>query len=139
MSPSRKPSSQAAPALGAVPTESRRLSRRLSLGAPAPAAAAWLDGFLEGDALLLLHDEALLGIIDGWVAGIDEQTFEDLLPLLRRSFSRYQPPERRQIGERLRHGVRGDPAADQAPDLDLDRALPAVETLARLMGLEVTR
>ena len=34
-------------------------------------------------------------IVDEWVSGIAEATFEDLLPLLRRTFSRFQPPERR--------------------------------------------
>jgi hypothetical protein len=116
----------------------RRLSRRLSTGSPAPAAAAWLDGFLAGEALLLLHDDALLGVIDTWVNEIGEETFEDLLPLLRRTFSRYEPPERRQIGQHLRDLGRTRPVTDRA-ELDLEQARPAVELVARLLGLEVTR
>ncbi|NUO36400.1 MAG: hypothetical protein HOQ27_15225, partial [Dermatophilaceae bacterium] len=79
-----------------------RLSRRLSPGTPAPAAAAWLDGFLTGEALLLVHGDDLLSIIDEWLVGASEEAFEDLLPLVRRTFSRYQPAERRLIGEHLR-------------------------------------
>ena len=116
----------------------RRLSRRLSSGAEAPAAAAWLDGFLAGEALLLLHDDALLGVIDTWVAEIGESTFEDLLPLLRRTFSRYESAERRQIGQHLRTLGKERPFTESA-SLDLDRALPAVDLVARLLGLEAIR
>ncbi|WP_325603492.1 DUF5682 family protein [Nocardioides sp.] len=116
-----------------------RLSRRLSHGADAPAAAAWLDGFLSGEALLLLHDEALLRIIDDWVAGINETTFEDLLPLLRRTFSRFEPPERRQIGEHLRHRGAASRESASSAALDLDQAAPAVARVAALLGLEASR
>lgn len=116
-----------------------RLSRRLSYGAAAPAAAAWLDGFLSGEVLLLLHDDTLLGLIDEWVAGIDEATFEDLLPLLRRTFSRYAPPERRQIGSHLRNLGTAESRQVAPVDLDLERAAPAVARVATLLGLEVGR
>lgn len=116
-------------------TAAERMSRRLSVGAPAAAGAAWLDGFLEGDALLLLHDPALLGLVDDWVAGVDERTFEDLLPLLRRAFGRFSAAERRQVGHRLR--TPGDPRAGST-DLDLPRGLPAARAVARLIGLEVS-
>jgi hypothetical protein len=115
-----------------------RLSRRLSPGTPAPAAAAWLDGFLTGEALLLIHGDDLLSIIDEWLVGASEEAFEDLLPLVRRTFSRYQPAERRLIGTHLRDLASGRPAAS-APttSLDLDRAAPAIAAVARLLGLEV--
>ena len=116
----------------------RRLSRRLSPGANAPAAAAWLDGFLAGEAVLLLHDDALLEVIDGWVAGIGEETFEDLLPLLRRTFSRFEQPERRQLGQHLRDLGRDRPRVESV-ELDLEQARPALDLVARLLGLEVTR
>ncbi|GAB3051999.1 DUF5682 family protein [Intrasporangium mesophilum] len=121
-----------------------RLSRRLSPHAGGPAAAAWLDGFLTGEALLLVHDADLLSTIDEWLAGTTDETFEDLLPLVRRTFSRFQPPERRLIGEHLRElGGRGRRDRDDtaygrggpAP-VDLDRAAPAVLAVARLLGLE---
>lgn len=116
-------------------TVAERMSRRLSVGAPAVEGAAWLDGFLEGDALLLLHDAPLLAIVDNWVAEVDDATFDDLLPLLRRSFSRFTPAERRQIGHRLR-----SPASAHHGDvetIDVARALPAALVVARHIGLEV--
>lgn len=117
----------------------RRLSRRLSTGADAAAGAAWLDGFLTGEALLLLHDDELLDVVDGWVATVPEHAFEDLVPLLRRTFARFQTPERRQIGDHLRRlrepGVATDPGAPAG--VDLERGLPAARLVARLLGMEV--
>lgn len=114
-----------------------RMSRRLSPATGGPAAAAWLDGFLTGDALLLLHDDVLLGIVDDWVSRIDEPIFDDLLPLLRRTFSRFSPTERRDLGLRLRSHDADSPAVSAA--FDLDRGLPAAQAVARLLGLAVTR
>ncbi len=115
-----------------------RMSRRLSLGAPAADGAAWLDGFLSGESVLLVHDPALLAIVDSWVAGISEHVFEDLLPLLRRTFSRYAAPERRSIAEQVRRlGTAGGPVPAAESAYDLDRALPAVERVAALLGIGV--
>ena len=117
----------------------RRLSRHLSLGADPTGGAAWLDGFLEGEAVLLLHDPALLGLVDALVGGVDETTFEDLLPLLRRTFSRFEAAERRQIGDRVRRvGATARPSTGTG-DIDLERGLPAAHAVARMLGLEVTR
>ncbi|GAA2746915.1 DUF5682 family protein [Terrabacter aerolatus] len=115
-----------------------RLGRRLSPGTPAPAAAAWLDGFLAGEALLLIHGDDLLSIIDEWLVGATEEGFEDLLPLVRRTFSRYQSAERRLIGTHLRQLASGTRSPTPTTDsLDLERAAPAIAAVARLLGLEV--
>lgn len=112
-----------------------RMSRRLSLAADPADAAAWLDGFLGGEAVLLLHDAALLGIVDAWVSGVDASVFDDLLPLLRRTFSAFPAAERRHLGAHLaRGGASGPPPA---ADVDDARALPAVLAAARMLGLEV--
>ncbi len=116
----------------------QRMGRRLSLAASASQAAAWLAGFLAGDAVLLVHDTVLLGLIDEWVGGLDETTFEDLLPLVRRTFSEFTRPERRTVGERLSRlgGPDSRPAAE-ASMLDIDQAAPAVSAVARLIGWKV--
>jgi hypothetical protein len=112
-----------------------RMSRRLSVAAPADDGAAWLDGFLSGESVLLVHDPALLAIVDEWVSGIAEPTFEDLLPLLRRTFSRFQPPERSSIGRQVaRLGGGGAAPAVTSERLDLERARPAVLRVAALLG-----
>jgi len=126
--------------LGLLGTDdvARRLSRRLSVGTAPAAGAAWLDGFLEGDMVLLLHDQELLRIIDDWVTAVDETTFEDLLPLLRRTFSRFEAAERRRLGTRLRNrdATSSFSAGDEdGTDLDWARAAPAVRRMADLLGL----
>jgi len=126
--------------LGLLGTDdvARRLSRRLSVGTAPAAGAAWLDGFLEGDMVLLLHDQELLRIIDDWVTAVDETTFEDLLPLLRRTFSRFEAAERRRLGTRLRNrdATSSFSAGDEdGTDLDWARAAPAVRRMAELLGL----
>ncbi|MBA8793020.1 hypothetical protein FHX74_000614 [Friedmanniella endophytica] len=116
-------------------TAARRLARRLSTGTPAPAAAAWLDGFLTGEAMLLIHGDDLLATIDGWLAAAPEPVFEDLLPLVRRTFARFEPGERRLLGERLRRIGTGERVVEASLGLDLALAAPALATVTRLLGL----
>ena len=54
---------------------------------------------------MLLHDPELLTVIDEWVGTVAEDAFDDLLPLLRRAFARYEKAERRMIGEQLKRGA----------------------------------
>jgi hypothetical protein len=106
----------------------QRLSRALSAGADASATAAWVDGFLAGGGLLLVHDTELLGLLDGWVAGLGPEDFLRVLPLVRRTFGGFAAGERRGIGEAVRHPGRGVPAAT-APGAGGDAAVAAGETL----------
>lgn len=110
------------------------LGRALSPGGDVARGAAWMEGFLTGDSVLLLHDPSLLGLVDDWVASVGEEAFDDLVPLLRRTFARFSPPERRSIGEQLRRGPVVVAGGD-GDDIDRERAAPAVATVARLLGL----
>lgn len=95
----------------------RQLSRTTSPGTPLPQAAAWIEGLLQGSGLLLVHHEALLGLLDRWLKSLNPEQFIETLPLLRRSFARFADPERRQIGELLKQGsisTDSDPEAAQA-------------------------
>ncbi|MCC6280423.1 MAG: hypothetical protein IT262_07485 [Saprospiraceae bacterium] len=63
--------------------------------AQAPGIAAqWLDGFLHGSGLLLLHYPELWHILNEWVRTLPDDFFREILPVLRRTFSRFTPPER---------------------------------------------
>lgn len=94
-----------------------------------------MDGFLDGDALLLAHDAGLLALVDAWVTDVSDGTFDDLLPLLRRSFSQYTIGERRQLGHRLQ--CSGGALDGTGSSLDLVPGLPAARAMGRLLGLEV--
>ncbi|WP_063052371.1 DUF5682 family protein [Nocardia arthritidis] len=114
----------------------RRLSAALSVGATAAAKAAWIDGFLGGRGLLLVHDRELLRLIDDWLRGLGDDTFVETLPLLRRTFGAFESGERRAIGQAVRDG--GSVAAASAvAGIDVDRATAAVRTAAEILGVTV--
>jgi hypothetical protein len=120
----------------------RRLSLALSTATEPAQAAAWIEGFLKGSGLLLLHDETLWRTLDEWLTAAPNDGFTALAPLLRRTFSTFTTPERRQIGERARRGMTGVSRAatgDRARDEDFDqtRAEAVLPLVARLLGLRM--
>jgi hypothetical protein len=114
----------------------RRLAQRLSPGTGAAEAAAWLDGFLGGSGVLLLHDARLLGLIDAWLAGLPDDAFTSTLPLVRRAFARFPAAERRQIGAAAARltGAPSGPAVEPRSDVDEARAARVLPVLAAIMG-----
>jgi hypothetical protein len=113
----------------------RRLSRALSLADDAPRSAAWIEGFLAGDPSLLLHDPPLLRIVDDWVSEVRGAVFDELLPVLRRTFATFAAPDRRALGTHLRRLEEGTgAAATGADDLDTERAARVLPRLAELLG-----
>jgi hypothetical protein len=111
-----------------------RLARALSRGADAAGSAAWVQGFLERSGLVLLHDPALLGLVDDWLAGVGGETFDALLPVLRRTFGSFDLGERRQIGDRVRQDGRVGGEAGSAGDVDVERAAAALPVVLTLLG-----
>ena len=114
----------------------RRLSRTLSVAEEPTRAAAWVEGFLAGSGQLLVHDEGLWRLIDAWLMSLREETFVALLPLLRRAFSAFAGPERRQLGERARRAG-GAAGAVTALDAEFDqaRAEAGLKTVLTLLGI----
>jgi hypothetical protein len=113
----------------------RRLSLAMSRGSDPAQTARWIEGFLSGSGLLLLHDSRLLNIIDEWLVGIQAEVFTDLLPLLRRTFSTFPAPERRQIGQVLAAGTSARRDQEQTDaGIDHDRAAKALPLLIRIFG-----
>ncbi|MEU3187066.1 DUF5682 family protein [Streptomyces sp. NPDC006923] len=122
----------------------RFMGLALSPGTPPADAAAWIEGFIGGAAgggMLLVHDERLLGLVDAWLNGVSADAFTDVLPLLRRTFSAYEPGVRRTLGELVRRGpAAGGPPDSGAgvpgfgPDLDETRADAVLPVLRLLLG-----
>lgn len=128
-----------------TPDDVARLMRlAISMAADPPAAAAWVEGFLRGSGLILLHDDELFAVLDQWILSLQEEAFVALLPLLRRTFSTFSAPERRQIGERVRKSLVGAvpqspdtlPGAPDNADIDMNRADAMLPLLAELLGLD---
>lgn len=116
----------------------RRLRLPLTVGTPPAHGAAWVEGFLAGGGLLLVHDDALLELLDDWLADIPADSFGDVLPLLRRTFSGFAAGERRAIGERVAAPAGAGRAAAEQLVLDHDRAALVLPTLSALLGREIT-
>jgi len=118
----------------------RLMGLALSRGTVPQDAAAWVEGFLAGGGMLLVHDERLLGLVDGWLAGVPGEVFEDLLPLLRRTFAEFGTGVRRSVGELVRRGTTTAAAVEVVTGfgagLDGTRADGVLPTLRLLLGTE---
>ncbi|MGW0909803.1 DUF5682 family protein [Streptomyces sp. NPDC002853] len=123
----------------------RFMGLALSRGTEPAEAAAWIEGFVgggSGGGMLLVHDERLLGLVDDWLTGVPDRAFTDVLPLLRRTFSAYEPGVRRTLGELVRRGPAAGSGATVAggipgfgTELDAERADAVLPVLRLLLGI----
>lgn len=74
---------------------------RLSGTTDPQAGAAFLEGFLGVNALVLVKNRAIVRALDGFLQAIDGDRFRDTVPLLRRAFAGLGPTERRYLLEHL--------------------------------------
>jgi len=116
----------------------RYLSRTLSMAEDPARAAAWVEGFLAGSGQLLLHDDTLWRLVDDWLVHLREESFVALLPLLRRAFSAFTAPERRQLGQRARQpDSPGRLTSGADGEFDHARAEAGLRTVLMLLGVTV--
>jgi len=111
----------------------------LSPAAPAPEAAAWVEGVLRGSGLILLHQTGLWKALDGWLTDLNSETFITLLPLVRRAFSDFEPAEKRTMGEKVKRLRKDEPGETSTPEndgLDHRRASRTLPVLAQILGVE---
>lgn len=115
-----------------------RMGRWLSGGSDASRAAAWLEGFLADGGSVLVHDRALLALVDAWIVQLSRERFEAVLPLLRRTFQRCSAAETRRIGAAVEAagGNVSTPSFEAA--LDRARARKVLPVLALLLGKSET-
>ncbi|GAA3580061.1 DUF5682 family protein [Amycolatopsis ultiminotia] len=113
-----------------------RLGRALTAGVPPADGAAFVEGFFAGGALLLVHDERMLRVVDGWLGAIPPEVFPEVLPLLRRTFGAFAGPEKRAIGERAAALSAGSAPAGRTADdfVDADRGAQVLPVFATLLG-----
>ena len=111
------------------------LSLHLSSGTEPLKAAAWLEDFLNRNALVLLHDAALWQLVNGWLGSLGEEHFVHILPLVRRTFSTFSASERRDLGQRARQGAVPVAAVASAPEWNEELAGLPLGLLRTILGV----
>ena len=88
--------------------------------------------------MVLLHDDALWRLVDAWLLSLSAERFVNVLPMLRRTFTEFSAPERRQLAERarrtgiVRQAGAGDP---HQVSWDEERAALVLPFLRTILGL----
>ena len=115
----------------------RELGLAASRASSPEAVAAWVDGFLRDSGAILVHDEALFSVLDSWLAGLPSDNFQEIIPLLRRTFSTFEQAERRNIGEKAKVGGSSAGGTRGSSDMNLDatRGELVLPLLRQLLGL----
>jgi len=108
----------------------------LTLATSPTSVADWFEGFLLESGQLLLLDDTIRHLVDEWVCQLDDDSFTTLLPLLRRTFSSFTSPERKQLGERIKldEAQPIDFGLREEDNFDYDRANAALPLLLQLLG-----
>ena len=119
-----------------------RLERALFLSPISGKSAAelvqatfWLEGFLRGSGLLIVHDDELWQLVDSWITEVEGAHFADVLPLLRRTFSSFSRSARQQIHERVRATEDALPTALPA-EFNQERADAVLPLVKMLLGVK---
>ncbi|MBV7529724.1 DUF5682 family protein [Chitinophaga sp. sic0106] len=103
------------------------------------AAAMWLEGFLKGSGTLLLVDDSLFALLRNWMQQLEEEHFMQALPLLRRAFSAFSTPERRQIGEKIKQGSTSTTVTNHDTYLHTERAVKGIPVVMQMLGYHLTQ
>ncbi len=109
----------------------------LSKGSDALFSAQWVEGFLNGSGLLLIYNENLWQIIDGWIDGLEEERFMEILPVLRRTFSQFSHPERQKMMTLVKQGkvdvsIKKEKVEVNINQERIDKVLPTLKLLLDL-------
>jgi hypothetical protein len=108
-------------------------------GGPDPQhAGKFLEGFLRGGSEIILQDEPLLHLIDAWLCDLDEETFIDSLPLLRRSLSGFDTVSRRRLFDKLKRGQQqGGGNTVSEPTESNPAFAAALPLLYQILGIDI--
>jgi hypothetical protein len=110
------------------------LGLALAPAQPTAYATAWIEGFLSGSGQLLLHHRPLFALLDQWIGELNEDTFREIVPLLRRAFTDFSQPERRQLLDLAVQGSQPAATLAVAEDFDLERGQRVLPVLRELLG-----
>jgi len=110
------------------------LGLALAPAQPTAYATAWIEGFLRGSGLVLIHHRALFDLLDTWLGSLTEDTFREIVPLLRRAFAEFSPPERRQLMDLAGAGPAAPTVSAEVLDFDWARGARVLPVLRKLLG-----
>ena len=113
---------------------SKRFHFAMSTTSAPSLSAAWLEGFLKGSGTLLLLNNDLWRVVNDWVHELQTETFEEVLPLLRRTFSNFSPSERRKLGEKVKQGDGGTMIIKSTTAIDIERGKKGIDIVMKWMG-----
>ncbi|SFH32463.1 DUF5682 family protein [Pontibacter chinhatensis] len=113
----------------------QEFSRALSPGTDPAYASSWLEGFLKNSATTLILDDRIWSILDAWLAELPGELFQQVAPILRRTFADYTASEKRKLAEKAKAG--GAPVAVAATELNLDeeRAREVLPVFYKIIGV----
>jgi hypothetical protein len=111
------------------------LGLALAPAQPTDYATAWIEGFLRGSGLLLIHHRELFGLLDTWLGSLPEDTFREIVPLLRRAFTDFSLPERRQLLELAGRDATAPVASAEESDFDWERGALVLPGLYQLLAV----
>lgn len=110
------------------------LSFYSSVGNAPSDTAYWFEGFLRASGSVLLLDDNLWLLVNGWLCELSDENFIELLPMIRRTFSNFTTVERRKLGEKAKgfkfNGTDTHSARDYScNDEEASQVIPLLETL----------
>jgi hypothetical protein len=118
----------------------RRFGLALSTGNEPIFSAGWLEGFLKGSGMILLYDNILWNLLYKWVFELPNEYFIELLPILRRTFTKFEPSERKQLGEKAKAGANLEKTIvleeTQSETFNIERAKKPLAMIELLLGIK---
>lgn len=114
------------------------LSFYSSVGNAPSDMAYWFEGFLHASGSVLLLNDNLWLLVNSWICGLQEESFRELLPILRRTFSDFSSAERRKLGEKAKRFETNGASIRHAQDETMDdqEAAKVIPLLSNLLGIE---
>lgn len=113
----------------------QQMAQALSRGADPAHGARWVEGFLKGSGLVLLHHPNLWNLVDRWVSSLTVDGFTGALPLMRRTFALFATGERRQMGQRVKQAAKKTSSRSPQPvEFDETRGARVLPILELLLG-----
>lgn len=118
------------------------LSYYSSVGNSPADIAYWFEGFLRSSGSILLLNDNLWSLVNNWVCSLEKETFMELLPIMKRTFSEYSPAERRNLGAKAKKYSGSDMAQPQnliETDYNQEDAAKVIPVIRQLLGLETKK